>query len=376
MRKSDPRVPVHVGLLCVLACGCGVKPPVVSFGEIFVANQPAGPSATHGHDTLEHVFGAIDLSQDGAQCLAGAFFAPREFLGHIGAIRISGESKVIGNVFHFRISIPTREFREACGFVNYDPHVQIVFSAQEARPVSAEGVLKRQSAITTYEWAHPKYWRVWGHGSEEIELDLCPSRSRRTKAEAKEAFRRLVSTFWESHEKWERLSLIVYNADLDGVAVCEEALLKGSREERDIAMLLISREATAEEGWHKYQNLWRSGTASFEDVAIRHIGIFINVPAPNLHLLEHIFLARVAMQSGGAEDDKRVKGHPLLVWYEKHSDKLGQYQAEDENLRQGIVGIWREWAMDNAADFAATLHEYHELTEKIKKARRANHQNP
>ena len=379
VNKCAPQVPAraYVGLLCVVACGCGVKPAAVSFRELHVASQPAGPSVTHGLDTVEHVFGAIDLSQEGAQCLASGSFTPKEFRGHVGAIRISGESRVVGNVFHFRTSIPTKDFYEACGLVDHDPSVRIVFATSEGGSVTAKGVLKRQSAITTDEWAHPEYWRVWGDSpGMPIELDIRPSRARRTKAEAKEAFRRLTSAPWESREERERLSLIVYNAEQDGADVCEEALLKGTPRERDLAMLLLSREATAEEGWHRYQNLWRSGTGAFEEATIRHIGIFINAPAPDLYMLDHIFLGRVAMQSGGAEDDKRVRDHPLLVWYEKHRDKLGQYQTEDENVRQEIVSIWREWAEDNAASFAATLRDYYELTQKIKKARWPNRQEP
>jgi hypothetical protein len=349
---------------------------VVHLREVFIANQPAGPSATHGLDTVEHVFGAIYLSQEGAQCLASGSFAPQELRGHAATIRISGESKVVGNVFHFRTSIPTKGFHEACGFVDYDPHIRIVFSGPGGKSCVGKGALERQTAITTNEWAHPEYWRVWGDSPGEVELDLRPSRSRRTKAEAKEAFRRLVSTPKESRDEREKLSLIVYNAEKDGADVCEEALLRGTRQERDLAMFLISREATAEEGWHRYQNLWRSGTAAFEEVAIRHIAVFINAPDPDLRLLVHIFVANVALQSGGAEDDPRVKNHPLLVWYEKHTDKLGQYQTEDENLRHEIISIWREWAEDNAADFAATLRDYYGLTQKIKKARRSNRQDP
>jgi hypothetical protein len=101
-----------------------------------------------------------------------------------------------------------------------------------------------------------------------------------------------------------------------------------------------------------------------------------SAPAPGLHLQDRIFLARVAIRSGCAEDDEPVKDHPLLVWCQKRLDEPGQYQAEDENLRQAIVGIWREWAEDNAADFAATLREYCELTQKAKRARRSNRQDP
>ena len=209
-------------------------------------------------------------------------------------------------------------------------------------------------------------------------LDFTPSRSLRTEAEAREAFRLLLSTPGARGEERERYTLMVYNAGKDGAKVCSEALRSRDVRERRLAMGIVCAEITAQEGWHPYQDHLRwEGLQAFGDVAVQNVSCFIEgkeiedpnsiIPGMLFQLLQH----HVSTAAHEAEGATAVTGHPLYVWFKQNESKLGcEWDEPDDARRKELVRIWREWARDNAADFAATLKSYHKLIEQVKNSKK------
>lgn len=191
-------------------------------------------------------------------------------------------------------------------------------------------------------------------------LDVTPTHRARSRAEAEEAFRRLVVAPRASDEERERLSLIVYQAP-EGPAICAQALCSHNEEERALARAFVARVVTAEEGWHQYQQ-YISTFGLYEEVAIQNLRSFIEAPEPDLYMLSVLFDRNVGSAAFGAEHVEEVKRHPLLVWYQATREKIECGRLlEDPVLKQEKVRFWREWAKEHADTLPRELDEYARL---------------
>ena len=135
--------------------------------KISVHNQPAGPSGTHGLATVELLVGEIDLSHQPAKGILSDQFIPQKLVGRRATVSISkGECRVIGGTYYFQGYVEQRDFNKACGFMNYDPNVKIMFSNMADGTLLAQGRLIRGKTLTTYQWADPEYLKVWGDSNK------------------------------------------------------------------------------------------------------------------------------------------------------------------------------------------------------------------
>lgn len=202
---------------------------------------------------------------------------------------------------------------------------------------------------------------------------FAPSGRRRTRAEAEEAFRRLLvlrseprrrAGSWPDRKKEDRYSLVIYNAGKDGVALCEEAVCGTDPRRRDLAMSLVSQAVIAEEPWHTYRALVRArALRQFRDIAIQNIGIFIKDANPDIDMLYTLLLREITVSVPLIQTQAEMN-HPLYVWFTKHEHLLCHCMEGHEIRKSAIIEAWRSWGRDNAAGFAQSLKEYDELGRK------------
>jgi hypothetical protein len=146
--EQPQRVGLWALLLTVAAgVGCSSTGPVIPLASTTVHEMRAGPSATHGLETVFIIEAVLDLKATGQLDFFDAKARIAYIEGRHKRMPVErGTLLVEGNTCRMRITLSSKEYTETFGLLDYDPVVRIGFTLSAGTEREAAGVLQRKSS--------------------------------------------------------------------------------------------------------------------------------------------------------------------------------------------------------------------------------------